>query len=155
MRFSIVSLLALQPFHLQAETDCQCSDLTTKHLGNVIGNCLTEFHNVSWCYISSISCEDKREVVGSAGLFYSYQACLNRGKDDYDYDDYYWSDDACAGCENSEYSSPVTKVSYYQNFLSIIRINSAKKKCPSTHCRNLFNPSICCKLDFDPISGGF
>eukprot|EP00092_Neocalanus_flemingeri_P035858 GFUD01039040.1.p1 GENE.GFUD01039040.1~~GFUD01039040.1.p1 ORF type:complete len:115 (-),score=34.47 GFUD01039040.1:379-723(-) len=65
--------------------DCECSDITLLdgNSGKNVGNCLTSINDKFWCYVSSTSkCTDKKPAARATGLFYSFQACLGKFKND-------------------------------------------------------------------------
>merc|ERR1739844_40404 len=62
-------------------TECQCADITVKdgNSGKNIGNCLTQYNDKFWCYVTSTStCEDKSISARSNGLFFSFTACKGK-----------------------------------------------------------------------------
>merc|ERR1712215_64895 len=64
-----------------AEEDCECVDITVldENSGKHIGNCLTQFNDKFWCYVTSTSpCSDKNDSARARGLYYSQIACQGK-----------------------------------------------------------------------------
>merc|ERR1719342_208956 len=84
MFFSFLLLLLGIVSSINAD-QCKCSDVEIKDSksGQVNGHCKTGISGKAFCFVSSISsCEDKKPVPKSSGMFYSFDACKTRNNQD-------------------------------------------------------------------------
>jgi len=64
---------------------CDCTDAVKKdgNSGKTIGQCLTKINEKYWCYVDADSeCSDKKKSAREEGLYWSFEACSGRLKDE-------------------------------------------------------------------------